>query len=97
MPWMALWWWERPYSSGTNSMAISIELVDIDSGNLVGSYSTMDEALAIVRVAFAQYGEPGVRDLVLLLIREDGSQQLISEALDLVRLALGSQMVARSS
>lgn len=78
-------------------MAISIELMDSDSGNLVGSYATMDEALTIIRAAYSAYGEAGVRDLVLLLVREDGTQQLISEALDLVRLALGPQMVARSS
>jgi hypothetical protein len=78
-------------------MSISIELMDIDSGNLVGSYATMDEALAIVRAAYSEYGEAGVQDLVLLLVREDGSQQLISEDLDLVRLALGPQMVARTS
>jgi hypothetical protein len=78
-------------------MTISIELMDTDSGNLVGSYANMDEALTIVRAAYSEYGEAGVRDLVLLLVREDGSQQLISEDLDLVRLALGPQMVLRSS
>jgi hypothetical protein len=78
-------------------MTVSLELIDLDSGNLVGSYPTLEEALEIVRTAYSQYGEPGVQGLALLLIREDGSQQLVSEDLDLVRLALGSQMVAQFS
>lgn len=82
---------------GTRVVTISIELMDLDSGNLVGSYATVDEALEIVRASYLQHGELGVQGLALLLIREDGSQQLVSEDLDLARLALGSQMVARSS
>ena len=78
-------------------MAVSMELMDLDSGNLVGSYSTLEEALEIVRAAYSKYGESGVQGLALLLIREDGSQQLVSSDLDLVRLALGSQMAVQSS
>lgn len=78
-------------------MAISLELVDTESGNLVGSYETVEDALTIVRSAYSNHGKSGVKGLILLLIREDGSQQLISEDLDLVRLAPGQKMAALSS
>lgn len=78
-------------------MTVSMELVDTLSGNLVGSYSMLEEALAIVRASYAEFGEPGIRDLALLLIREDGTQTLVAEDLDLVRLALGSHMATLSS
>lgn len=77
-------------------MAISLELMDTESGNLVGSYTTLEEALAIIRSTFSEFGEAGVQGLTLLLIREDGSQQRISEDLDLVRLALGREMATLS-
>jgi hypothetical protein len=78
-------------------MPISMELIDTDSGNLVGSYATLEEALDIVRSSFSEHGEPGIQGLSLLLIREDGSQHLVSEDLDLVRLALRRHMTALSS
>ncbi|MCC7025172.1 MAG: hypothetical protein IT338_20230 [Thermomicrobiales bacterium] len=78
-------------------MAVSLELMDVDAGNLVGSYATIEEALEIVRNAYSRHGEPGVQGLVLLLIREDGSQKEISSDLDLVRLAVGRQLMARPS
>jgi hypothetical protein len=78
-------------------MTVSMELMDLDSGNLVGSHSTVEEALDFVRNTYAQYGEPGVQGLALPLIREDGSQQFTSEDLDLVRPTLRSQMAVRSS
>lgn len=78
-------------------MTISLELMDAETGNLVGSYETAAGALATVLTAYAEDGEAGVGGLMLILIREDGSQQLISEDLDIVRLALGHRMAAISS
>jgi hypothetical protein len=46
-------------------MATSFELMDLDSGNLVGSYRTLEEALEVVRDAFATYGQSGIEDLGL--------------------------------
>ena len=37
-----------------------VELMDIESANLIGSYRTEDEALAVVRAAISQFGQPFV-------------------------------------
>jgi hypothetical protein len=78
-------------------MTVSLELMDVDSGNLVGSYATVEDALRVIRVAYAEFGAPGAEGLALLLVREDGTQQLIAEDFDLVRLALGHQLAGRAS
>ena len=68
-------------------MATSFELMDLDSGNLVGSYSTLEEALEIIRDAFAASGRGGIDDLGLARVESGGSQACIalgSELLDYV-------------
>jgi hypothetical protein len=62
-------------------MAASFELIDYDSGNLVGSYATLDEAVTIARAAYERYGMDGLRGLALLRV-EDGNQVLVAEDLE---------------
>ncbi len=69
-------------------MATSYELMDLDSGNLVGSYRTMEEAFVIVRNAYADHGKSGVADLGLVRIGDDGSQ---------VEIAAGSELAYRAT
>jgi hypothetical protein len=39
---------------------VLVELMDIESANLIGSYRTEDEALEVVRAAITQFGQPYV-------------------------------------
>lgn len=57
----------------------SFELMDVDAGNLVGSFAREAAALAIVREAFAQFGEVGVTDPLLVRVEADGNQQLVAD------------------
>src|SRR5687767_3743916 len=68
-------------------MATSFELMDLDSGSLVGSYRTLDEALEVVRNAHATYGRSGIDDLGLVRVESDGSQECIASGPELVSYA----------
>jgi hypothetical protein len=65
------------------------ELLDLASGNLVGSYDTQEEALSIVRNAYAAHGSVAIRDLALMSIDQDENQELVATDADLAHLALG--------
>ena len=65
-------------------MATSFELMDLDSGNLVGSYLTLEEALEVVRDASATYGQSGIDDLGLARVESSGSQECIAIGPELV-------------
>ena len=69
-------------------MNTSFELIDLDSGNLVGSYSTLEEAFAVILTAFGLYGWSGVNDLGLVSVAADGSQEFIAAGPDLARRAI---------
>jgi hypothetical protein len=68
-------------------MDASFELMDLDSGSLVGSYRTLDEALEVVRNAYATYGRSGIDDLGLARVTSDGSQECIAIGPELVSYA----------
>lgn len=68
-------------------MATSYELIDYESGNLVGSYATEEEARAVVRRARESEGDDGALGLGLIRVR-DGDQELLAEDHDLLRDAL---------
>lgn len=68
-------------------MATSYELIDFESGNLIGSYATEDAARAVVRRAHEAEGPTAVQGLGLIRV-EDGDQALVAEDLDLVRDAV---------
>jgi hypothetical protein len=64
------------------------QLWDEESANLVGSYSTEDAALSIVRDAVEKHGREAID--TILLLREDAGEQLteIAAGVALVDLAL---------
>ena len=68
-------------------MAVSFELMDRDSGNLVGSYLTLDEAFAIIRDSYILYGWPGVNDLGLVKVGDFDSQEMVAVGSELARMA----------
>lgn len=70
-------------------MATSYELIDYESGNLIGSYATEEEARAVVRRACEADGEDGAVGLGLIRVR-DGDQELVAEDRDLLRAPLTS-------
>lgn len=67
---------------------MTFQLWEAESANLVGSYSTEDAALAIVRKAVETHGRGAAASLVLL--REDKRSRLkkIAEGSALVDLAI---------
>jgi hypothetical protein len=67
---------------------MTFQLWEAESANLVGSYSTLEAALAIVREAVQSHGRDAVTSLVL--VREDARGHLttLGEGDDLVDLAL---------
>ena len=69
-------------------MPVSYEPMEFDTGNLVGSYSTLDPALAIVRDSFALYGWSGVNDLGLVTVGGRDSQEMIAVGAELARMAI---------
>jgi hypothetical protein len=73
-------------------MTAYYNLIDVDSGNLVGSYRTEKEARDIVRASYMQYGEDGFRGLALLRV-DDHSQVLIAEEDDLAREPVGGVLI----
>ncbi len=70
-------------------MAAVYELIDLESGNLVGAYGNEDEAYAIVRAPYRAHGRAAVAALALLRVDDDGEQRLLSESDTLVLRALG--------
>ncbi len=49
----------------------SFELFDVESGNLVGSYASEEEARAIALRAYESYGRDGIQGLMLLRVQDD--------------------------
>jgi hypothetical protein len=71
-------------------MSTSFELMDLDSGNLVGSYKTLEEALEVIRNAYSAYGRSGIDDLGLVRVEGSGSQQCIASGAELIDYVLGN-------
>jgi hypothetical protein len=78
-------------------MATSFELMDLDSGNLVGSYRTLDEALEVVRDAYATYGRSGIDDLGLARVESGGSQECIAIGPELVSYMIDNSVATRDN
>lgn len=71
-------------------MVTSFELMDLDSGNLVGSYRTLEEALEVVRDAYSVYGRSGIDDLGLVRVETAGSQECIATGAELIDYVMDS-------
>lgn len=69
-------------------MPTSYELVDLDSGNLVGSYLTLEQAFETIRDAYVLNGWSAVTSLGLMRVAEDGSQECVAVGPELARRAI---------
>jgi hypothetical protein len=78
-------------------MTCSFELMDLDTGNLVGSYANLEDALTIVRESYAAHGLAGVSGLGVIAVCDNGAQQMISADMELARLAIGDDRAIRTS
>lgn len=76
-------------------MSAVYDLFDLDDGNIVGSYETEGDALAVVRAARRDHGETVATALSMIRIDEDGTETLVADGVELVRLA--ESRAARSS
>ena len=65
-------------------MSTSFELMDLDSGNFVGSYETLEEALEVIHDAYSAYGQSGINDLGLARVEGSGSQRCIASGAELI-------------
>jgi hypothetical protein len=64
---------------------------DLDSGNLVGTYDTEQEALAVLRSAIKAYGASYTDGLVLGREDSEGRPKALVEGQELARRALVSR------
>ena len=71
-------------------MCTSFELMDLDSGNLVGSYKTLEEALEVIRDAYSAHGQSGIDDLGLARVEGSGSQRCIASGAELIDYVVAS-------
>jgi hypothetical protein len=78
-------------------VATSFELMDLDSGNLVGSYRTLEEALEVLRDAYATYGPSGIDDLGLARVESSGSQECIAVGPELVSYAIHESVATQDN
>jgi hypothetical protein len=62
--------------------------MDLDSGNLVGSYLTLDEAFAVIQATYVLNGWTSVNDLGLVRVTDNGSQEAIATGSELARRAI---------
>lgn len=63
------------------------QMWDLDSGNLVDEFVSLDEALAAVRDGFARFGQAGIDGLGLSENDDDGEGRLLGIGDELLRLA----------
>jgi hypothetical protein len=73
----------------------SLELIDVDSGNLVGSCATLEDALHIARTSYAEHGLDGIRGLAILAVADDGSQELLFGDLNLLKRVIDEELASK--
>ena len=64
-------------------------LMDTDTGNLIGTYATEQEALILIQGAIVAYGPEYAESLVLGREDAEGHTMLIAEGEGLAKRALG--------
>lgn len=67
------------------------ELLDVETGNLVGTYETEQQALAVVRRAYQLNGSDYVGSLALGYEDDDGEGEQLAAAADLLTRALADE------
>lgn len=73
-------------SAGNERQAV-FELIDTVSGNIVGLFDTIEEALASVRATLRRYGPPAVIGLGLGTVDDEGDGEPIATGTALIALA----------
>lgn len=76
-------------------MKTTYHLLDVDSGNIQGIYTSLLEALQVVRDAVERDGNETLKDLVLYESRADGGVRAIAQEEELLPL-IGKEPVVRS-
>ncbi len=76
-------------------MKTTYHLLDVDSGNIQGIYTSLLEALQVVRDAVERDGSETLKDLVLYESRPDGEIRPIAREEELLPL-IGKEPVART-
>lgn len=67
-------------------MDTSYELWNVESGNIIGSFETLDEALAVVRYLLDTYGQGYARELTLGRRDDDSPATIVGEGDRLVEM-----------
>lgn len=73
------------------------ELIDVESGNLIGTYASEAEALDVIRRAVFENGTAYVESLALGRSDEDGEGALIAEGTELLERSAHADRVPHSS
>ncbi len=73
------------------------ELIDVESGNLIGTYDSEAEALAVVRHAARENGPAYVNSLALGRSGAEGEGELIAEGAELLERSAHVGRVPHSS
>ncbi len=73
------------------------ELIDIDSGNFIGTYDSEAEALAVVQRAVRENGTTYVNSLALGRSDDDGEGELIAEGPELLERSARAERIPNSS
>jgi hypothetical protein len=75
---------------------MTYELWDVETGNIIQTYESEAEALALVRAAVETYGPGYAEDLVLLLDRGRGNLATLAAGRELAERARAAASVAES-
>ena len=73
------------------------ELIDVESGNLIGTYDSEADALAVVRHAVRENGAAYVESLALGRSDENGDGALIAEGAELLERSARADRIPHSS
>ena len=71
--------------------ALFFELLDVQTGNLIGTYETEQQALVVVRRAYQLNGSEYVRNLALGCEDDDGEGEQLAAGADLLTRALADE------
>ncbi len=74
---------------------MTYELWSAPSGNIVGAFSTENEALSAVREVADRNGSDYVESLALMVEDDSGQTELLAEGDDLLRMIRSSSPAAR--
>ena len=82
---------------GKRSEVVLYELWDLRASNLLRTFDTKRDALAVLRAGLGAFGASYVERMALLRQDTRGQVQLVAERADLVALALAEQPELRTT